>query len=88
MTRRYNSNLVNYQSPAFGVGFDEGRAGNPRLNEPADPEMSEVEWSSYCEGWLMGSCEAPTTPTALSPQPMRGHKECARVQTDSRTITE
>ncbi len=88
MTKRYDDALVNYDSSAFNAGFEEGLAGNPRRTEPADSGVSEIDWASYCEGWLMGSCEAPWTQTELTPQPTRVDRERARDAAKSREISE
>jgi len=86
MTRGYDPVLVNYHSPSFDAGFKQGLERKSRLDEPADPDISEIDWASYCEGWLMGWCEAPTTPAEPDPKRVRG--DSAFVQTDSRVITE
>jgi len=86
MTRGYDPVLVNYHSPSFDAGFKQGLERKSRLDEPADPDISEIDWASYCEGWLMGWCEAPTTPTGPDPKRVRG--DGAFVQTDSRVITD
>ena len=54
----YDSDLCDYYSTWFSVGHAEGFKGQRRLkNPPLDSDLSEVEWASYCEGWLMGHCE-------------------------------
>jgi hypothetical protein len=50
--RPYDDKLTDYNSPAFERGFGAGVSCQPQLAD--DPTMSDVEWASYCEGWLMG----------------------------------
>jgi hypothetical protein len=66
MMRSYNPALVDYNSPAFHAGFEQGQARNPRPDLPAEPTTSDVEWASYCEGWLMGSSEPIWTSETLA----------------------
>ena len=77
MIRCYDLTLVAYNSAAFLEGFQEGQARRPRLDEPPDPAIPDVEWASYCEGWLMGSSEPVWTPGTLALHGMLGNGEIA-----------
>ena len=77
MTRSYDLALVAYNTAAFHEGFQEGQARRPRLDEPPDQAISDVEWATYCEGWLMGSSEPVWTPGTLALHGMLDNGEIA-----------
>jgi hypothetical protein len=55
--RACDPDLVDYQSPWFDIGMLEGTLRLPRADDVADGtaiSLDDVQWASYCEGWLMG----------------------------------
>ena len=55
--RAYDPDLADYQSPWFDIGMLEGTLRLPRADDVADGtaiNLDDIQWASYCEGWLMG----------------------------------
>lgn len=54
----YDPSLIDAQSDAYAAGHREGLASTSDVPQQARPStMSDAEWASYCEGFLMGWCE-------------------------------
>lgn len=55
---KYDPSLVDYKSDAFWQGHTEGFKSITDIPMHSRPDnITDIEWASYCEGFLMGWCE-------------------------------